>query len=130
MRDRTYSAKTTKLGTLVERGVNELAYTYDFGDDWRFTITVETAAEADPAAEYPRFVEGEGRAPPEDVGGLPDFEMFLEAMIDPRHEEYGDLMRWHGGPFIPTDIRHDEIIRRTAQLARRRTLGKAGFAKS
>lgn len=130
LRDKTYSAKTTKLGTLIERGVNELAYTYDFGDDWRFTITVETTAEANPAAEYPCFVDGEGRAPPEDVGGLPGFEMFLEAINDPRHEEHGDLLRWHGGPFNPTDIRRDEIIRRIGKLARRRTLGKAGFAKS
>ena len=41
LRDRTYSAKTTRLGTLVDRGITQLAYTYDFGDDWRHTIMIE-----------------------------------------------------------------------------------------
>ncbi|WP_241212749.1 plasmid pRiA4b ORF-3 family protein [Sphingomonas sp. ABOLG] len=31
-----------KLAALVDRGVRELAYTYDMGDDWRHTITIET----------------------------------------------------------------------------------------
>ena len=30
-------------------------YTYDFGDDWRHSITVEAVTDADPAVEYPRF---------------------------------------------------------------------------
>jgi hypothetical protein len=128
--DRTYSAKTTKLSAFVERDINELAYTYDFGDAWRFTITVESKAEADPAAEYPCFVDGRGRAPPEDVGGLSGFETFLEAINDPTHEERADLMRWYGGPFSPTDISATEITGRTVKLARRRTVGKAAFEKS
>ncbi|HEV7252023.1 MAG TPA: plasmid pRiA4b ORF-3 family protein [Mesorhizobium sp.] len=126
----TYSAKGMKLGTPLDRGVTELAYTYDFGDDWRFTITVEAVAAADPSVEYPRFVDGEGRAPPEDVGGLPGFEHFLEVMSDPEHEEHGDLVSWHGGAFDPHDVRRDEVIRRVGKLAERRSLGRAGFAKS
>lgn len=53
LRDKTYSAKTMRLGTLVDRGITQLAYTYDFGDDWRHMITIEAIADADPAAEYP-----------------------------------------------------------------------------
>lgn len=127
---RTLSAKTTKLGTIVERGITELAYTYDFGDDWRFKITMEDTHQADPAIEYPRFVEGEGRAPPEDVGGLSGFEHFLEAIVDPEHEEHDELKGWYGGPFDPADIRRHEILKRVGRLARRRTLGKAAFSKS
>mgnify|MGYP001110845574 CR=1 FL=1 len=29
--DRTYSAKSMKLGTLIDRGITELVYTFDFG---------------------------------------------------------------------------------------------------
>lgn len=129
-RDKIYSAKATKLGALIERGVAELAYTYDFGDNWQFTITIEAMADADPGAEYPRFIEGEGRAPPEDVGGVLGFDMFLEVMQDPQHEEHSSLLHWHGGPFDPTNIDRDEILKRIEKLARRRTMGKAGFAKS
>ena len=53
LRVRTYSAKTMRLDTLVDRGVSELAYTYDFGDDWTHRH-IEAIADADPAAEYPR----------------------------------------------------------------------------
>ncbi|WAJ27858.1 plasmid pRiA4b ORF-3 family protein [Antarcticirhabdus aurantiaca] len=127
---KTVSAKSIRIGSLVERGISQLAYTYDFGDDWRFTIMVEADQEADPTLEYPRFLDGEGRAPPEDVGGLSGFETFLEAMADPQHEEHEDVRRWYGGPFDPADIGHAEILKRVDKLARRRVLGKAGFAKS
>lgn len=128
--DKTHSAKTARIGQFAERGLRELTYTYDFGDDWRFTIKVEVVEDADPTLEYPRFIDGMGRAPPEDVGGLPGFEMFLEALADPKHESHAELLEWHGGPFDPDDIRRDEILKCVQKLARRRTLGKAGFAKS
>ncbi len=64
LRDKTYSAKTMRLGTLVDRGITQLAYTYDFGDDWRHTIVIEAIADADPAAEYPRYIDGTGRGHP------------------------------------------------------------------
>lgn len=128
--EKTLSAKTTRLATLVERGVSELTYTYDFGDDWRHTISVESVGEADTAVEYPRFIEGQHRAPPEDVGGLPGFELFIEAIADPDHEDHGHLMRWSGGTFNPDALDVTEIHKRIAKLARRRTIGKAASAKS
>ncbi|TCK28149.1 pRiA4b ORF-3-like protein [Ancylobacter aquaticus] len=98
LRDRTYSAKTTKLGVLVDRGVTELSYTYDFGDDWRHTITIEATAAADPTMDYLRDINDKRRAPPEDVGRIPGFELLLEAIADPSHEEHDELMRWYGAP--------------------------------
>ncbi|MBS7543040.1 plasmid pRiA4b ORF-3 family protein [Ancylobacter oerskovii] len=130
LRDRTYSAKTLRLGALIDRGVTEFSYTYDFGDDWRHTITIETTTAADPARDYPRYLDGARRAPPEDVGGIPGFELFLEAIADPSHEEHDELMRWYGAPFDPALIDEDAIHTRIAKLARRRAIGKAAFAKS
>jgi hypothetical protein len=34
------------------------------------------------------------------VGGLPGFEMFLDAMADPSHEEHDRLREWYGGPYV------------------------------
>jgi hypothetical protein len=130
MRDRTYSAKTMRLGTLSDRGVLKLAYTYDFGDDWRHTLTIEAVVAADPAIEYPRYIEGAGRAPPEDVGGIPGFELFLDAIADPTHEQHDELKGWHGRPFDPGNVAEDEILSRIEKLAKRRAFGKAGFEKS
>lgn len=130
LRDRTYSAKTTRIGTLIDRNVSRLAYTYDFGDDWRHTVTIEDVVAADPAIEYPRYIGGASRAPPEDVGGIPGFELFLDAISDPMHEQHEELKRWHGRPFDPRRVPEDEILNGIEKLARRRALGTASFAKS
>lgn len=126
----TIDAKNIRLGVLIERGVDQFSYTYDFGDNWQHSITIETVAAADPAADYPRFIEGARRAPPEDVGGVPGFEEFLEAMTKPRHPERKRLITWYGRVFDPEDIDLPTINARIGKLARRRALGKAGYAKS
>lgn len=130
LRDKTCSAKTMRLGTLADRGITQLTYTYDFGDDWRHTITIEAIADADPTAQCRRHIDGAGRAPPEGVGGIPGFELFLDAIADPQHEQHRELKRWHGRPFSPEQPNVDEILIRMEKLARRRALGKAGFEKS
>ena len=84
------AAKNVKLATLIDRGVRELVYTYDMGDNWKHIVTVEAVAEGQPGTKYPRYVEGEYRAPPEDCGGTPGFEAFLDAIADPKHPEHDD----------------------------------------
>ncbi len=96
----TLDAKNIKLGALVERGVSTFSYTYDFGDDWRHSVTIESVTAADPTLDYPRFIDGSRRAPPEDVAGIPGFEEFLDAMTNPRHPEHQRLTKWYGGSFL------------------------------
>jgi Plasmid pRiA4b ORF-3-like protein len=84
----------------------------------------------DRTADYPRFVDGARRAPPEDVGGIPGFEAFAEAMTRQRHPERKRLTTWYGRAFDPTDIDVPAINTRISKLARRRALGKVGYAKS
>ena len=127
---KTYAAKNTKLSKLIENGMTTLSYTYDFGDNWQHTITIEAVSAADPMAEYPRYIDGDGCAPPEDVGGLTGFENFLEAMADPDHEEHDAVKTWYGALFKPEILDEEAIRIRMAKLARRRTLGKAASAKS
>jgi hypothetical protein len=128
--DEMRDARNIRLGAILARGDTRFTYTYDFGDDWRHTVMVEEVVAADPMVDYPRFVDGARRAPPEDVGGLPGFEEFLDAMADPKHPEHHSVMTWYGRPFDPTDIGLDVITARLAKLARRRAQGKAAFEKS
>lgn len=124
------AAKNVKLGALVDRGVREITYTYDMGDDWRHRIVVEEIGPADAGIRYPRFVAGGRRCPPEDVGGLPGFELFLDAMGDPEHEEHSRLVEWYGGPFDPGDIDEPVAKHAVAKVANRRHAGKAAYEKS
>lgn len=49
-------------------------------------------------------------------------------MAKPRHPQHSEVVEWYRGRFDPSDIGVDLIRERIAKLARRRTLGKAGFA--
>ena len=126
----TLDARNIKLGALVDRGVEAFSYTYDFGDNWQHTVTIEAITAADPTLTYPRFIDGARRAPPEDVGGLPGFEEFLIAMAKPSHPERKRLIRWYGRPFDPDDIDTPGITARLARLVRRDPVGSAGNAKN
>jgi hypothetical protein len=122
--------RAIRLVALLDRGETHFTYTYDFGDDWRHTVLVEDVVDADPARDYPRFIDGARRGPPEDVGGIPGFEQFLLVMADPDDEEHEANMTCYGRPFDVNDIGLDAITERMAKLARRRALGKAAFLKS
>ena len=122
---RTRDAANMRINKIVERGITSFTYTYDFGDNWRHSVEIEGVLPANPGTDYPRFVDGERRAPPEDVGGTTGFEEFLNAMAKPRHPERSSMVQWYGSVFDPTDISPDEINRRMAKLAKRRAQGKA-----
>lgn len=124
------NAKHATLEQLIDAKIEKFAYTYDFGDDWRHTVTVEAVAPADPKVTYPRFIDGARRAPPEDVGGEPGFEHFLAVMADPAHPEHADLTRWYGGGFDPTDISETKIATRMTKLTKRKPPKKRAAAKS
>jgi hypothetical protein len=118
-----------KLATLVERGVKCFLYTYDFGDDWRHEVVIERTLPAEPGAEYPRFVDGERRCPPEDCGGPPGFEAFLEAITDESHPEHAELLEWYGEAYDPNDIERETIVVQLSRIARSRRGGLKGRGK-
>ena len=92
-----YKAKGLRLGVVISRGVDQFVYTYDYGDNWRHDVIVEEVRDGEPDREYPAFVDGARRCPPEDVGGPDGFMDFLEAVLDPAHEQHRDMVRWYGG---------------------------------
>jgi hypothetical protein len=123
-------AKSARLATFLARGIHRFEYEYDFGDSWEHVIAVETVTDADPGAFYPRFVAGERRGPPEDVGGPPGYEHYLEAIADKRHPDHAEMVSWRGAKYDPDDIDLALIRYRLAGIAQRRETGKAAFMKS
>ncbi|WP_243299636.1 plasmid pRiA4b ORF-3 family protein [Bacillus litorisediminis] len=81
-----------KIDPYIE-AYSELHYTYDFGDNWQIVITLEKILE-DYYYGYPTLVDGEGTAPPEDVGGFVGYSRFLEIFHNPNHPEYEEIRAW------------------------------------
>ena len=111
--------KATLLKVIEDTGAKTLTYLYDFGDGWEHTIKVERIEPGDPAATYPRLLEAVGRCPPEDIGGPPGYEEFLEALADPEHERHAEMTEWYGESFDPHAIDPTEINRAIQDVARR-----------
>jgi Plasmid pRiA4b ORF-3-like protein len=117
---KVYQAKGMRLGTLIDRGVTEFLYTYDFGDDWQHRVLIEHVVAADPDTDYPLFIAGERTAPPEDVGGPSGFMDFIEAIANRRHAQHKDILRWYGGPFNPVDFGAEGIADTLRKIAHKR----------
>jgi len=54
-----------------------------------------------PRLRYPICLEGARAAPPEDCGGVPGYDEFLEAWRDPNHEEHDQMRSWAGPRYDP-----------------------------
>ena len=117
---KVYRAAAIRLKTLLERGVERFLYRYDFGDGWEHEMTIEGVRDGEADIAYPAFVDGARRCPPEDSGGPHGFTNFLEAVLDPNHEEHEAMVEWHGGPFDPEDIDERQVRLLLGMIAARR----------
>lgn len=70
-----------------------LMYRYDFGDDWQHDIEVEQIIE-DYDTPYSTCLDGEGKTPPEDVGGKYGYAAFLATIENPDHPDYKHMADW------------------------------------
>ncbi|MFW6281167.1 MAG: plasmid pRiA4b ORF-3 family protein, partial [Halanaerobium sp.] len=70
-----------------------IKYNYDYGDNWQHYIETEEIIE-DYNRNTPTLLEGEGTAPPEDVGGIGGFSEFMQIISNPEHEEYESMLEW------------------------------------
>jgi hypothetical protein len=93
-------------------GSSTFTWLYDYGDSWYHKVKVERTVDMVVPLEHPMCVTGEGACPPEDVGGVPGYQEFLEAMADPAHPEHEEMMSWHGGPFDPAAFNVADVQQR------------------
>ena len=97
--------------TAAVRDAKTFSYNYDFGDDWRHTITVEKISAREKNMSYPICVGGENACPPEDCGGFPGFEELKEKVADKKHPEHAEIMMWLGGYYDPRSFDANRINR-------------------
>jgi Plasmid pRiA4b ORF-3-like protein len=69
------------------------------GDNWEHEILVEKIITGNSGSERPFCLGGLRHRPPEDCGGPPGYQNFLEAIRDPAHEEHDTMLEWVGGSF-------------------------------
>ncbi len=93
--------RRVKLSHLVKQGLQQIEYVYDFGDNWRHTVEIESGFEPEEKASFPMCLEGRGTCPPEDVGGPLGYADFLEVINNPNHDRHRELLDWCGGWFDP-----------------------------
>jgi Plasmid pRiA4b ORF-3-like protein len=116
--------KSTLADALKAARGNRLAYLYDFGDGWEHTITVEYMIAPGPGVSYPVLLEASGRCPPEDVGGPPGYEEYLQAIANPRHKRYAELVAWRGPDFNPKTLDVEAIKADLKKVARKLSRAK------
>ena len=83
------------LGTQNKR----FLYVYDFGDNWEHDVAVEKIVAGNSGSERPLCLGGKRHRPPEDCGGPPGYQNFLEAIRSPAHEEHDAMLELVGGSF-------------------------------
>ncbi len=99
------------LKPLVKRKEQEFTYLYDFGDGWLHKLVVDDANYIGKPQDEPIIVclEGAGTCPPEDVGGVPGYYDFCEALADPGHERHEEYKTWYGKPFKREEFNLNEV---------------------
>lgn len=95
-----FDEKRVRLWNFKRRPGITFTYVYDLGDNWEHDVEIEDfVSVADDVT--PRVLAGARRCPPEDVGSVDGYMSFVEAILDPNHEEHQAMLTWVGGAFDP-----------------------------
>jgi len=89
-----------RLGDLIKQKGRIFRYLYDLGDSWEHELVLEESRYFNPELRTElACLDGQRACPPEDVGGVPGYFEFLNALKDPNHEEHESYTEWSGGSF-------------------------------
>lgn len=109
--------KARLIDVLEDVGVKTIKYLYDFGDSWEHTVKIERITDAVPGLAYSVLTDATGRCPPEDVGGPWGYAEFLDALVDPAHENHAEMKDWIGKTFDPAAVDVERLADDVAALA-------------
>lgn len=88
-----------RLDQVLKAEKDTLLYEYDFGDGWLHEIVLEKILPFDTQAILPVCIKGVRACPPEDIGGVCGYDMFLDITADPSHPDYEAMLEWVGEGF-------------------------------
>lgn len=113
---------TVAVGSVLTTPKDVIDYLYDFGDNWDHRLRLERIREASDD-ELPAFCSGGRRAaPPDDCGGIWQYQWLLEAGLDPAHPDFGEVreqLDWIFGEDVTFDPEAFDLerINRTLEAA-------------
>lgn len=113
------SARSAILKNVISPKTKQFQYVYDMGDNWTHEIVLEEVLSNDTGEPVLQCLGGANQCPPEDVGGPSGYEDFLEAIIDPSHEEHGYYIDVYGDEFDPGYFDIDEVNERLYNTKRK-----------
>ncbi len=64
------SVKKTKISQVWKNPEDQMIFLFDYGDDWRWIITLKSFSESQPDVKYPRVLSSKG----ESMEQYPDYE--------------------------------------------------------
>jgi len=105
--------RNVRLCEVAPRANDFFVYEYDFGDRWEHRVVVEKILTLEEGpADIPVCLTGAWACPPEDCGGVPGYESFLEALRGPTPEEHQAMLTWVGGSSDPEAFDPNEVNNR------------------
>ena len=110
-----YKYGNSRSYQLKEFQNEHIEYLYDFGDYWEHSIQVLKKIEGEKLLN-PICLDGKGKCPPEDVGGIPGFGEFLKIMKDKSNPERESYIEWYGSEFKPDEFSLEEINKNLAKV--------------
>ncbi|MEO6949340.1 MAG: plasmid pRiA4b ORF-3 family protein [Ginsengibacter sp.] len=87
-------SRKTKLKSIFKKVGDQFLYIYDFGDSWTHHIILDKITTE--KILKPICINGKGKCPPEDCGGVDGYQDFLEAVQNPDNPEYEETRVWIG----------------------------------
>ncbi|MFH0861922.1 MAG: SEC-C metal-binding domain-containing protein [Candidatus Altiarchaeota archaeon] len=90
-----------RLNELIREAGQKFSYTYDFGDNWQHTLSVEKIMEKGPQ-KSPVCIAGERACPPEDCGSVWGYIELMEIRKNRNHPQYEEsIVEWLGEEYDP-----------------------------
>lgn len=115
------SEETISIAQLLAARIKTFHYTYDFGDDWQHTISIESIRPLEVGQVYPKCLAGAGACPLEDVGGIDQWSQLLDVLQHQAldcDESMTTLLARVGRDFSPEQFELADVNQRLANIIR------------
>jgi len=102
-------ADEAMVGRIFTPECKQIIYEYDFGDSWEHLVKLEKRLPGGDPDGVPQCLGGENAAPRDDMGGIPGYYQWIEALHDPADEMHKEAIEWLGEDFDPTRFDLGEV---------------------